>query len=301
LFAKYTTWGICHEKLSNNKRNDNQAYSRVAGEREQLVMLQAHVDDSGSEPGSSVFVLAGYVLPAAAWADFSDHWIEELRRDRPISHLHMSETGQHTKGDFLGWKVDEIEQKLLSLALLISSYHPIALICHARWDEFSKFTSGSSNASLIGNPYKVLFYEIIRMMFGCGVINNEPQSVDFVFDGHGPVGAEAVDWYYDTKRSFPPEARPCFGSAPVFRDDKLVVPLQAADMLAWYWRRAVTKPVRRSTQEEISELLLKDGTTSELDAASFEKAAETFAALERNRRRSIERGEKGSGDRTLVV
>ncbi len=60
------------------------------------------------------------------------------------------------------------------------------------------------------------------------------QSVDFIFDEQGDVRYEAASWYLETKESFPPDARPFFGSTPEFKDDMLILPLQAADMIAWF-------------------------------------------------------------------
>ena len=250
-------------------------------------MLKAYVDDSGSEPNSPIFVLAGYVLPAEAWARFSDEWDKEpsLPNPKPIAYLHMSETGKDVDGEFSGWTIEEIEQKLLPLAAIIQRYHPGYLVCRARWSEYQQFKTASTMARLIGNPFKALFYEIIKLMYGFGEHRNNPQAVDFVFDGHGEIGAEAVSWYYDTKCSFPPEAKPFFGATPGFEDDKKTMPLQAADMIAWYQRRKYSLPVNRAAQKEMSSLISEHlYGTSEMDADGFEKAALDFARVESNRK-----------------
>jgi hypothetical protein len=38
------------------------------------MVLQAFIDDSGSEPQDPVFVLGGFVSQAADWARFSGEW-----------------------------------------------------------------------------------------------------------------------------------------------------------------------------------------------------------------------------------
>jgi hypothetical protein len=43
-----------------------------------LETLQCVADDSGSEPGSPYFVLAGFVSTTGRWAAFSDAWKAEL-------------------------------------------------------------------------------------------------------------------------------------------------------------------------------------------------------------------------------
>jgi hypothetical protein len=44
-------------------------------------------------------------------------------------------------------------------------------------------------------------------------------------------------WHLLKTHMQPPELGKVWGTVPIMRDDKLVVPLQTADMLAWYARR----------------------------------------------------------------
>jgi hypothetical protein len=240
--------------------------------------LQGYVDDSGSEPSSQTIVLAGYVLPASAWLKFTDDWNSELLRGRPIKWLHMKDTGQHAKkGEFVGCTLDQMEAKLLPLANIIKQYQPIALTCHAEWAEYEKFKNHSKLAKFVPNPYKVLFYEIIKIMYGFGKRKNNLLQVDFVFDRQGPVGTEACSWYEEFKAALPPTAKPFFGATPRFEDDTKVLPLQAADMFAWYLRRRITKRLHRAVQLQINaaiaEYLCADST---LSMESFEAAAADF-------------------------
>ena len=48
---------------------------------------------------------------------------------------------------------------------------------------------------------------------------------------------EALLWYAHMKDTAPPETRKRMGSTPIFRDDEQVLPLQAADLVAWRRRR----------------------------------------------------------------
>jgi hypothetical protein len=45
-------------------------------DRQQLLALQAFIDDSRSE--GAILVLSGYIADAASWAKFSDEWQELL-------------------------------------------------------------------------------------------------------------------------------------------------------------------------------------------------------------------------------
>jgi hypothetical protein len=61
--------------------------------------------------------------------------------------------------------------------------------------------------------------------------------VDYVFDEKGDAGAEALLWYSATKDAQQPDIRNLMGSTPVFKSDEEVLPLQAADLVAWRYRR----------------------------------------------------------------
>ena len=67
---------------------------------------------------------------------------------------------------------------------------------------------------------------------------SEPvEPVDFIFDEHtkwqGVVPAAYLFW----QRTSPPEYRTMMGAPPIFRDEKRFLPLQAADLRSWYFRR----------------------------------------------------------------
>ena len=47
-------------------------FSKERRERRSLMLFQAHIDDSGSEPGSEMFFLAGSVASTAEWMALSD-------------------------------------------------------------------------------------------------------------------------------------------------------------------------------------------------------------------------------------
>jgi hypothetical protein len=241
-------------------------------------MLKGYVDDSGSEPSAPTFVLAGYVLPAERWAHFSDEWAKELARGKPIKYLHMKETGKHFEsGQFDGWELPEIEEKLMSLAEVIHAHQPLALAAHAQWSEYDKFKANSSRARYLSSPYKALFHEITRLMYYVGQHWQNPQSVDFIFDGQGDIGEEAASWYSEIKAAFPPDARPLFGRTPGFEDDLLVLPLQAADMFAWFQRRRICQPVTRPGWLKIEELITNGfAGGSEIGSEGFERAAADF-------------------------
>jgi hypothetical protein len=65
-----------------------------------FVVLQAFIDDSYTSDG--VYVLAGYISSAEAWANFSKHWEEMLPfgtlNKHGRYHFKMSEMGANDEG-----------------------------------------------------------------------------------------------------------------------------------------------------------------------------------------------------------
>jgi hypothetical protein len=60
---------------------------------------------------------------------------------------------------------------------------------------------------------------------------------DFVFDEQGKEIGRALKAWKHLERAAPPALRPMLRNPPISRNDKTVLPLQAADLLAWRLRR----------------------------------------------------------------
>jgi len=57
-------------------------------------------------------------------------------------------------------------------------------------------------------------------------------TVEWVFDVQGKIGDEANKWYDFIRDEVSPAVRQRLGSKPIFRHDKSVLPLKAADLYA---------------------------------------------------------------------
>jgi hypothetical protein len=69
------------------------------------MVLQAHVDDSGNEPQSRVFVVAGFLASSVQWAAFSDEWEKTIHRAPKLDYFKNNEA-MGLKKQFdkaLGW------------------------------------------------------------------------------------------------------------------------------------------------------------------------------------------------------
>lgn len=236
---------LSQSQAQQNVRSLLAGVPRELRERRWLVMLQCFVDDSGNQPkpelaDGGLFVLAGYVMDEKRWEDFSERWFQQLKRDFPIAYCRMFDAENGT-GPFTG--MDEVfrKRKVKDLALVVQECNPVPMACQMTWKDYNEIVVGNVPAGF-DNPYAVLFYQMMKSVSDFQVKANELrnfgfQPVDFIFDEQGSAGAQCLKWYQPLKDKIPEPYKTMMSNTPQFKDDRQVMPLQAADMLAWHLRR----------------------------------------------------------------
>src|SRR5208337_2282665 len=76
-------------------------------------------------------------------------------------------------------------------------------------------------------------------------------NVNFVFDEQGLVGLHAQLWYSVFLSYCTDGVKALLGNRPMFGDEKLLLPLQAADMFAWYQRRSALGSLGHESHQRI--------------------------------------------------
>ena len=200
-----------------------------------LAVLQAYVDDSQGASGRCPLTLAALIMPGEEWARFSDDWDAALAQEPAIEYFKMVEA--HNRRDqFKGFSEAKRNEKLFALAQVIARYRPLSLVCHLSGREHKRLLKPYAPYGL-ASPYFPLVFVMV-----CGVARlshslgaNLP--CDFVFDKQDNVSKHVNVFFDYVIGQQPPEWSRYISSFPVFRDDKDVVALQAADLLAWHTRR----------------------------------------------------------------
>lgn len=200
------------------------------------MVLQAYVDDSYTENG--VFVLAGYVATAAAWASFSQEW-EKL--------LPTATRGPSGKFRFKMSEMANQINRVPAFHCIIENHVLMAISCKIDLGDLerAKQRIWSDNIQIIWGPphnpnnqvigYLLTHFHRLRYERQL-LVNLLPldEKVDFYFDLHSDINT--LDWdafvASETSRSI----RELYGAPARFEDDEEFLPLQAADFLAWWIR-----------------------------------------------------------------
>ncbi|MBY3154466.1 DUF3800 domain-containing protein [Rhizobium laguerreae] len=199
------------------------------------VVLQAFIDDSASDKGDRRLFMAGYLNRADKWHLFSEAWNEELRMAPSISYLRMAEAN-NLRGEFKGWAKEAREQKLHGLARVINHFEPMSFQFTINREEYSRVLTPVSPRGL-GTPHFTCCFSVVSGVSRYVASAKVRVPIEFIFDEQEGVSADMALLFHEMKRSIPRGARKLISAAPVFGNDKLVPPLQAADMLAWHLRR----------------------------------------------------------------
>ena len=207
------------------------------------------MDDSGSEPQSEHFVLAGFLSTADQWQSIGDEWKKICDTAPRIEYFKMSEA-MGLRGQFGGWSRVERDKKVISLSEVIPRSTVIQLCAVMRYRDFSDTIRHlriyrTQRDLMYEHPYLLLWLTLLRIFYPQWVRMGFREPVNFVFDRQlGFEEPAIVLWrrmVQFAEDSLPAELSNVASNLPCFDDDKEVVPLQLADMHAWAIRRELSK------------------------------------------------------------
>ncbi|MGO9605670.1 MAG: DUF3800 domain-containing protein [Candidatus Binataceae bacterium] len=207
-------------------------------------MLRAYIDDSGN--GSPpMFVLAGWVSTDQFWRTFPEQWQQALGSLPSIQYFKMHEA-HRLEGQFLGWDKNVRDAKIDGLLSVIKKHAMFGVHCAIPYAPYQALVTDKL-ARQLNRPYVLGFYFIMMELIGFLHLNRLPGPIEFVFDEQGVDAIYAQSAYDAFVRFAPSELRSLIGSRPIHRTDFDLLPLQAADLLAWQTRRYYW--LRESNQE----------------------------------------------------
>ena len=232
--------------------------------------LIAYLDDSGSGGDSPYCVVAGYMATGNTWTKFSNAWQDALDKEPSIQYFKSTEA-ESLRGEFWGWEITDRNARVEKLVGVATRYG-LTEVCVAVPIAAYNSTIKSTLSEKVRNPY---FMCVAGIMASFSAYLPSDDRVSLVFDRQGSFEKFTVGVYGELK------------SLPRFRDkilsvshadDKCILPLQAADMIAWQTRRylCVTDERPRPT---LASLLNLPGLRTTMDSAVLRDLARMLSLI----------------------
>jgi len=193
-------------------------------------MLIGFFDESGHSSSTEFFALAAFVADDSDWAKFDQQWRTALVR-HGAPYLHMREFAQRVEA-FKGWTEDQRRGLLGDCVAAINSIRAIAVGAATSVEDFRGLDA--EGRSTFQDPFFYCFQEVVRGVALCALFEPEAHKVEMVFsqqDQFSPMARKlwnAMADYIDVKARM--------GSLE-FQDMRAIPGLQAADLLAYEFRR----------------------------------------------------------------
>ncbi len=235
---------------------------RLRGKR--LIMASAfeiYVDDSGSEPQSQIFFLAGFISSVERWAAFSNEWDSALALTPSLDYFKMSEAAGFREqfSRKRGWNETNRDDRLVTFARIISKYAMLRVSASIRHDFFEKYLlslPAIERNLAVDAPYVPLALHFISGATTFAYEGGIREPIDFIFDEQIGFKEEIRERWPVYKRLYQLTARgrqltPLLGAEPSFLDEKQRKPLQAADLYAWQARHHYIQNHRFKNQKII--------------------------------------------------
>jgi Protein of unknown function (DUF3800) len=193
--------------------------------------LKAYVDASGKGDPRLLFI-AGYIATVETWEEFSKAW--EARLDcAGLPYFKMNKMAN--RPEIAGWfyrLVEEFEIKA-SIACVLNTAELVEV------ERSIKYPAYITNPNTADNPYYWGFKYIVGTLAQYQRQLNLLEPVDFIFDDESEKAKIPHGWDL-MKRAARGDLQELMGDMPIFRDDVKTMPLQAADLFAWWvfkWQR----------------------------------------------------------------
>jgi Protein of unknown function (DUF3800) len=196
----------------------------------------AYIDDSGSHKEGPAFVMGGLVAGWSEWARFSEEWREVLEEKPRLAYFKLKEA-LRLEEQFGRLSPKQRDDRCDRLFSILKRTAVFAVTVSVAWDSLKIPLQLFPKIPL--TPYQLL---VIGLM---GRVTSEltrmklSPRIMFVFDDHNE--GSRLERALDDLLPYIPEAqqKPVMGISHM--DDREILPLQAADAVAWIARRLASE------------------------------------------------------------
>jgi hypothetical protein len=192
-----------------------------------LIALQGYFDDSGTHDDSKVAVVGGYVSTEEQWSLFDVEWQKALD-EFGIEHFHTTDFANKAP-PYDEWKDDLRYRRFAQLGGIVNTHAIASVACAIPVESFNRCMSPKAK-DYVGGPYGLAAF----CVFGetSTMFDDWPSSkVAYILEA-GTAGFHQVSKIFsETMRR--PADREMLKLHSITVADKDVLPLQAADMVAY--------------------------------------------------------------------
>lgn len=194
-------------------------------------MLQVFLDDSGKDGKSPAFVLAGYIAHVHDWDSFANDWQTLLAKERSIKYIKGYEAFR-LKKQFDKWSELDRDRRMLEFIALIKSYSGKGIAFTIERQCFTKILDGVPKKPF-DSPSMFAYLLALTSILPIVADLFDSQQIDLILDHNVVKRPQAKSAYKQLGMVAPELFQLLARKEPRFEDDMNVLPLQAADILAF--------------------------------------------------------------------
>jgi hypothetical protein len=195
-------------------------------------MLKGYFDDSGTHTTSDIVVMAGLFGYPNQWDYFSELWAKKLADacpgKPPLPRFHMAAC-QAGNEEFLGWKRLECDFLVDELIEIVRRAGVYGFGCAIPRKHYDALVTGEHRRAS-GNAETMCIINCFVKLIGFAQHITPDKEVAFIFDDR-PQQKRNVQRIYEVHQNLKPEDVEIVSAT--FASSKKILPLQAADLLAW--------------------------------------------------------------------
>lgn len=205
-------------------------------------MQVAYVDESES----SSLLMAGFISTVEKWTEFSKAWKIELDSPPAIPFFHMNDVLREKDGVFGDTPLQERTEKVKRLITIINKWTDADFRCWMKLESYKRILKPTLNnfkrLRKFDHPYLWLFVVgVLEGLSSVEIYGRKGKRIQFVFDQNEGLFDKVRKRYqeFSSLDAFA-EVKAIVDSVEE-KDDKVFLPLQAADLLAWNINRTSSK------------------------------------------------------------
>ena len=197
-------------------------------------MLKIYIDDSnvGVEP---VSVLAGWAADEETWACFEKEWSAALGMSPRLAYFKETEANGRS-GEFAGWSDQSFTDRMHLFTRIIGDHKLVGVVSAVPTKLYAEVFGGNPD-KVLRHPYYFMIYDLVSRVAIYLEKIEFAGKVQFIFDEQrGQQEAIEGSW----RRVLETDSgrmKDIVTEYPIFRSDRSVMALQAADFSAGYLRR----------------------------------------------------------------